>query len=100
MSRFPDQNDATLPDSVNRIKAIPLQFSSAEEAEVVDWTGKVALGTTASTSGFIVFLKWYLQASLSLLWGMLNSQQMVVRIPMYSNLKFPANSMLVVEYMI
>ena len=31
---------------------------------------------------------------------MLNSQQMVVHMPMYRSLKFPANSMLIVEYMI
>ena len=71
---FPDENGATLPASVNRVKAIPLQFSSAEEAEIMSSIGSAALAISASTSGIWAALNWFLQASMSLLWGMLNSQ--------------------------
>ena len=41
-----------------------------------------------------------MQASLSQLWGMLNSMQIVVHMPMLQGLKFPANSMTIVGQMI
>ena len=51
LSKYPDENGAFLPASINRVKAIPLQFSSAEEAEIVASAGSSALSTTASTCG-------------------------------------------------
>ena len=42
----------------------------------------------------------FLAASLSQLWGLLNSQQMTVFLPMFKGLKFPANAMMVIEFMI
>ena len=70
---YPDENDAKLPVSLNRIKPIPLQLSSAAEAEAVGKAGGSTLATSAVTCVAELVANLALQASLNQLWGMLNS---------------------------
>lgn len=37
-----------------------------------------------------------MQASLKQLWSLINSQQMIVYVPLYKQLKIPANSMIII----
>ena len=71
---YPDENNVTLPVSVNRIKNIPLQLSSVAEAEVVSKVGGSTLATTATTCIIEIIISFLLKASLSQLWGMINCQ--------------------------
>ena len=100
LAQFPDENQATLPEKVNRIKEIPLQVSSAAEAEAVGGVAGSVRASQSSTSILQILGSLALQTSLSHLWAMLNSQQMVVFVPMFSGLRFPANASMILEQMI
>ena len=61
--------------------------------------GSAVLVAASSTCAFEVVKSLSTQSSLSHLWSIINSQQMIVKIPMFEKLKFPANVMTVVEQM-
>ena len=58
LSDYPDEFDATLPASVNRVKDIPLQVSSQEEAEAVGEVGSSTheASTSVCVSQFMISL--------------------------------------------
>ena len=86
--------------SVNKIKDVPLQVSSKSEAEMCDEVGSSSFEASAGTCAGQILISLLTKASLSQLWGMLNSQQIVVHLPMFRGLKFPANAMMIMEQMI
>ena len=100
LSSFQEKNQATIPLVVNKIKDIRPQASSSTEAEVLSDIGGVTLVAAASTCAVELVKSFLKQSSLSHLWSMLNSQQMVVHMPMFEKLKFPANAMTVIEQMV
>ena len=100
LSQFLDEHGNKLPISLDRIKSIPVQVKSKAEAEAIEEAGSTAQKSSTGSCIASFILNLLLKASLSQLWGMLNSQQIVVHLPMFMNLKFPANSMMIIEKMI
>ena len=63
------------------------------------------VGTAASTSSKStvtaeVVLTLAMKGSLNQIWSMINSQQIIVHLPMLQHLKIPANAMLLTSFMI
>ena len=62
--------------------------------------GSIVESSTNGASTLFFILNFLMSSSLSLLWGLINSQQIVVHTAMFSGLKFPANALAVIEFMI
>ena len=92
LNQFPDENDNRLPISVNRVKEIPLQFSSKSEAEAVDDMKNVVYDMTTGTCTLQFILGLLLKTSLKKIWSLLNLQQFMVYLPLVEGHKFPANA--------
>lgn len=68
-------------------------MASSQEAEVVQSASDSAQIATLATSLTQFFIGTGLQATLSLLWGVINSLQITTKLPMIGESKFPANAM-------
>lgn len=73
LSRYPDENKEKLPEIVFRIKDIPSQFETEFEAKAVNAAATSVYAAATSTSAVSFILALLMKASLSMLWGMLNS---------------------------
>ena len=100
LSEYQDQNANSLPVTVNRVRNIPRQFKSPEDANNIDAIGGAMHFSSTGTCACTFIISIFLSASLSQLWSMLNNQQIMVHMPMFEGVKFPANSMQVVSYLI
>ena len=100
LSQFVDQNKGRLPVTVNKIKDVPLQAKSKSEVEACEEVASSSYEASTGTCAFQILISLLTKASLSQLWGMLNSQQIIVHLPMFNGLKFPANAMIINYQMI
>ena len=76
---------------------IPLQFSSVEEAQIFENIGDSISTSATFISGSNALMSLPLKASLNKLWSMLNSQQIVVQLPLMEGTKYPANASMMNE---
>ena len=92
LAQFTDVYGQRLPDIVVSKMEIPAQMSAGEAAVVQGAATSASASLNAAMStNFVVNL--LLTGSLSQLWSMLNSQQVMVYTPLFKNVKFPANAM-------
>ena len=73
LARFPDKNQARIPEIVNKIKEIPRQIGSRDEAEVMNTALTATQSAVIGASALNFVLSWVLGASLKQLWSMVNS---------------------------
>lgn len=97
LSQFKDVHGAQLPPIVSKMKDIPPQMTSASEASNLQASGTAVQTVMASASIVQLIFGFLLTASLSQLWSLLNSQQIVLKLPMCEHLKIPANTMLIID---
>ena len=89
-----------MPRCLHKLEVLPRQVQSESEREtlsaVADW-----LFGSITTTGVVVFtLSFVLGASTSLLWGLINTHQNIVYLPMLELAKFPANANILNEILI
>ena len=74
LSRYPDKNDQTLPPSVIKKVLIPTQFSSEEEAKVIQELGDNMQTSTTYFGSSNAIVSILMQTSLSSFWSVINNQ--------------------------
>ena len=100
LHQFPDENNNRLPISVNRIKEIPLQFSSKSEAEKVENMKNAVYDITTGTCAAQFISGLVLKTSMNQVFSLLNLQQFMVYLPLVEGHKFPANASSMLSKMI
>ena len=65
---------------------------SIEDAQVIEQVSTSAATAVGSTCAVQTVINFFASASLSQIWGILNSQQLVVHLPMLKQGRFPANA--------
>ena len=74
LSRYPDKNDQTLPPSVVKKVLIPTQFSSEEEAKIIQELGDNMQTSTTYFGSSNAIVSILMQTSLSSFWSVINNQ--------------------------
>ena len=74
LSSYPDKNDQTLPPIVVKKVLIPTQFSSEEEAKVIQELGDNMQTSTTYFASSNAILSILMQTSLSSFWSVINNQ--------------------------
>ena len=99
MSQWTDVSGRSLPVLVAKQKNVPRQVRSEAEAESVSDIGV----TGATTTSFVGLLNSILMiiayAPLNKLWSVLNSQQVVLQMPLMKNIKYPANALIFTDFL-
>ena len=72
-------------------------FKSEIEQEVIDNVITSAIYSASVASFFAIFSSFLMQASLNYLWGMINTHQLMIYLPLLENLKYPANAAFINE---
>jgi len=88
-----------LEKNTTKSKNIPKQLKPSLAATLIVKVGKLIGEATAYGAMVSLILNWLLSFSLSQLWGMVNSLQIVVHFPLV-NVEYPANAKLVFSYFI
>ena len=95
MNAYTDYSGKTLPPSLIKRREIPIQFGSLDEAiTFTNIADSVSEATTIIASSNAV-TSIVMQTSLYQLWSLINSQQIVLQLPLMEGIKFPANTMVI-----
>lgn len=71
---------------------IPRQLPSPSEANIVSSLKDQTLAIGSGVSGVSFVLMFILSIAATMLWGMINAQQIMAYLPLFERLKFPANA--------
>ena len=100
LSEYTDYRGYRLPPSVMKKVLLPPMFESQEAAiAALNMSNSFSTSSKAISSGNAVF-NILMQSSLSQLWGLINSLQMVVLLPLMDNVRLPANAMTFTQILI
>ena len=72
LSQFPNENQVSLPVSINKVKDIPRQASSKAEAEIIDDVGNSIQIASTGVCSISFVLSLIMKISLNSLWSLLN----------------------------
>ena len=93
MSKWKSLDNESLPELLLKTKKIARQARSKDEAEIISTIAESSAITTTSIAATYTSTTYYTKASLNYLWAALNSQQVVVQLPLMKDIKFPASTM-------
>ena len=79
---------------------IPPQFKAGKMTEALDSLAQVSSAVIVSAAASNGILSYIMMGSLSQLWGMINSLQIVVYLPLFGQLNYPSNASLFNGYLL
>lgn len=89
---FKDEDGIHFPEFIFLLAPLPLQNPSAEEIIVVEQIATAASTGTAAIIGSNLIVNVIFSVSMASLWSMFEILQIIVFVPLFEMLKFPANA--------
>ena len=96
-SEYKSSNGQSLPESLVKWRKILRQMRSEKEADIATKQGKIVVKSTQAATGFGFVINVLLAGSLKLVWGLIETLQVVVFQRLFKT-KTPANVITVLNY--